>query len=387
MANEYEIPVITHHCINNHPEANPLGIIAFTADELAGHLLYLKDAGYEMISVKELMQRAYAGSIQKSRIAVLTFDDGFLDNYLIVPEILKQFNATGTLFVNPGNATNDSKRTLNEYPNAWGFLNFEEMRALEKQGSLEIQSHTMTHDFSFISDQLVDFYSPQKFSRYYWLIWKLHPFTKMEWTGDVYRFASLVPAGYPIFQWGRCMQAREFIPSKDFVDTCVNAFRCEGSRCLSKVNLMPNKGEYESEQNYSARVEAELLESKTILENELAKPINTICFPGDVYDEKILARAASIGYKVYMRHPREKGADNLSAIQSASTTNHLQTRMVGLRRLGIFSEYPKFLPLKTTAYWITKIAVRGFVGDSFYSWLLSAGRIPMRIKRRMLMQI
>ncbi len=112
--NPHEIPVITHHCINDHPKDNPLGIIAFSAAELIGHLQYLRDAGYEMVSVREAVQRAYAGKLGTSRVAVLTFDDGFLDNYLIVPEILKQFGASATFFVNASHATDGRARTLDE---------------------------------------------------------------------------------------------------------------------------------------------------------------------------------------------------------------------------------------------------------------------------------
>ena len=264
--NNHEILVVMHHSINNHPKANPLGRGSYTVDEFIEHLRYFQNAGYEMISVKELMQRACEENINKSRIAVLTFDDGFLDNYLIVPKILRQFKATGTIFVNPSHATNAPARTLDEYPNAWGFLNFEEMRELERQRILEVQSHTMTHDFSFISDQLVDFYTPQKFFRYYWLIWKLCPVTKTEWHGDVYRFADQIPTGYPIFQWGRCMQGREFIPSKDFIDFSIKNFLIEGHSCITRLELIPDKGIYESDENYQARIKYQLFESKSVLE-------------------------------------------------------------------------------------------------------------------------
>ncbi len=383
--NPREIPVITHHCINNHPKDNPLGVIAFSADELVGHLQYLTDAGYEMVSVREAVQRAYAGRLGRSLVAVLTFDDGFLDNYLIVPEILRQFRATATFFVNPTHAVEGPVRTLSEHPNSWGFLNFDEMRALEKQGTVEVQSHTMTHDFNFISDRLVDLYTPRKFSHYYWLAWKLDPSTKTSWTGNAYELADRIPSGYPVFEWGRCMQAREFIPSMAFVDLCTRRFAQQGETSRAQLAVCAEKGTFESQEAYEKRTAWELSESKRVLEQQLSKTIDTVCFPGDAYNCTILSQAASAGYKTYMRHPREEGDSNLSALLSAPEA-HRRGQMIGLRRLGIFSEYPRALPQKAMGYWMTKVAVRAFIGVSGYSRFLSAGRVVKRTAKALLGQ-
>jgi hypothetical protein len=377
MFNKYEIPVINYHSINNNPKANPLGIVSFTIDEFVGHLLYLQNAGYEMISLVELMQRALSGNIGKSLVAVLTFDDGFLDNYLNVQKILEKFKARGTIFVNPGHATEGRVRTIDEHPNAWGFLNFEEMRALDKRGILDVQSHTMTHDFSFVSDQLIDLYTPEQFSQYYWLVWKLCPSTITEWHGDVSRFARHVPSGYPIFQRGRCLQGKQFMPSQEFIDLCIKRFRVDGKKSIAELRSHPEKGGTESEQNYLARIDYQLRESKSVLEHQLSKTIDYICFPGNIYTEHLLSCATSIGYKVYMRHPREQGSNNLTALCSASATL-LRNQMVGLRRFGVFSDYPKSFLDKTMARWAIKIALGAFIDDPLYSLCLSAGRFAKK---------
>jgi hypothetical protein len=383
VINKFEIPIVMYHSINNNPNANPLGKISCSVDEFIGQLLFFQQTGYEMISLGELIQRALSGNIGKSLIAVLTFDDGFLDSYLNVQKILEEFKARGTIFVNPGYATEGRARTIDEYPNAWGFLNFEEMRALDKRGILDIQSHTMTHDFSFVSDQLIDLYTPEKFSQYYWLVWKLYPSTATEWHGDVSRFACHVPSGYPIFQQGRCMQGRQFLPSQKFIDLCIKRFGTDGKNCISDLISYPEKGEFESEQNYLARVEYQLRESKSVLEHHLSKTIDCICFPGNVYTEQLLSCAASIGYKVYMRHTGKQGSDNLTALRSASVTFSLN-HMVGLRRLWIYNVYPKSFLNKTTTYWATKIAIGGFIEDPFYSLCLSAGRFVKKKSRKFL---
>jgi hypothetical protein len=236
----------------------------------------------------------------------------------------------------------------------------------------------MSHDFNFVSDRLIDLYTPEKFTRYYWLAWKLDPSSRTSWHGDVYRFAASIPSGYPIFEWGRCMQAREFSPSQDFVELCVEQFKNPRRGSFEALSRYPTKGTFESEPAYEQRIEWELKQSKLVLEQRLSKHIDTVCFPGDAYDARMLSHAAAAGYTVYMRHPREQGGNNRAALLSAADTR-ANGRMIGLRRLGIFHEFPKFLPQKAMGYWATRIAVRAFIGVPGYTHFLAAGRVSKKM--------
>ena len=62
------------------------------------HLQYLHDNGYKMVSVKK-MAEMFANGESTEKTIVMTFDDGYLDNYTNVLPLLKKYNATATFFV------------------------------------------------------------------------------------------------------------------------------------------------------------------------------------------------------------------------------------------------------------------------------------------------
>ena len=269
---------------------------------------------------------------------------------------------------------------MEEQPDAWGNLNFEEMRLLERSGVLEIQSHTLSHEDVFLSDRLIDFYTPDKFNLYYWLIWKLFPYTRYEWCGDVTRYNCLIPSGYPIFEYGRSLRGREFIPSAEFVDQCVQLYKVKGTHCITNLQLYPDKGGYEPEESYAQRVDEQIVQSKCVLERELSKRIVCICFPGDIYSNPLLSHAQLAGYKVYMRPHWGERMSNLSALKDAKRTLD-NDQMIGLQRSVFTYGYRGTLPMETAAYWAAKVTVESAQGNAFYSGSLSIAKL---IKRKIL---
>lgn len=69
-------------------------------ESLRLHLSYLKTY-FSLISFNELVRRLKTGD-DVSRCAVLTFDDGWLDNYLYAFPILQEFNVPATIFLTSG---------------------------------------------------------------------------------------------------------------------------------------------------------------------------------------------------------------------------------------------------------------------------------------------
>lgn len=71
-----------------------------TPASLRAHLQYLK-AHFIPVSLDELVRRLRAGE-DISRCAVLTFDDGWLDNYLYAYPLLQEFKVPATVFLTSG---------------------------------------------------------------------------------------------------------------------------------------------------------------------------------------------------------------------------------------------------------------------------------------------
>ena len=61
----------------------------------------------------------------------------------------------------------------------------------------DFQSHTMSHNHVFVSDKIIDFYSPDKFNKYYWLMAPF-PDLKSKWMEQMDKLSEMIPAGYPL---------------------------------------------------------------------------------------------------------------------------------------------------------------------------------------------
>lgn len=104
-------------------------------------MLYLKREGYQCLGLESL-PLYLSGKIRSPRRAfVLTFDDGFKDNYFNVFPVIKEFGFNATFFL-----VYDFIGTLRRY--WWDakrpLLSWEEVKEMKRYG-LSFGSHTLTH--------------------------------------------------------------------------------------------------------------------------------------------------------------------------------------------------------------------------------------------------
>ena len=92
-----EIPILMYHrVVRDRSEAGKHGIYV-TETQFRKHLSYLKKNGYETITFKELsLDKRFDGDAKK---VMLTFDDGYEDNYSVMFPILKEFGFNAVIFL------------------------------------------------------------------------------------------------------------------------------------------------------------------------------------------------------------------------------------------------------------------------------------------------
>jgi len=135
-----EIPIIYYHrIVERLDEAGKHGIYV-TAEQFDKHLSYLKKCGYKTISLEEALEIKRICS--EGKYVIISFDDGYEDNYRLAFPILKKYGFKAIIFLVAGL----------EY-NSWDLKSNEpKLKMMNKQQILEMQdygiefgSHTLSH--------------------------------------------------------------------------------------------------------------------------------------------------------------------------------------------------------------------------------------------------
>jgi hypothetical protein len=369
-----DIPIIMYHSVNDHPSDNPLGHLSVSTCEFEAQLRAVVKGNFEFVTMTSLLDIARTGHLGEGRWAVLTFDDGYLDNLLYAKPILEALGAKATVYVCPEFVGSGRARTLADIPNGWGYLNWEELRLLEDSGLVDVQSHTLTHDQVFVGPRVLDVYTADKFFDYYWLIQALFPETKVEWHGDVTRFASLIPDGYPIFEHDRALAGRRFHPDEGFIADCLAAFEAGGhEEVLRLASVRPAPGRLETVEEYDDRCYSELVRSKRAIEDQLDKQVETVCFPGSGYTEEALHHAGRAGYTTFFRSSKEVQSNNRRNLEVLSSRSASHAPL-GLCRLSFSRDYPRKRFRRSKAYWNARLKMQGFMRPGQGQPILSLAR-------------
>ncbi|MBW0256731.1 polysaccharide deacetylase [Bacillus sp. F2HM] len=88
-----ELPILMYHSISS---GNSLRV---PKSEFASHMKWLKENDYVTLSPKEAYQVLTTNSIPSEKCVLITFDDGYTDNYTKAFPILKQYGMKATIFM------------------------------------------------------------------------------------------------------------------------------------------------------------------------------------------------------------------------------------------------------------------------------------------------
>ena len=127
----YQTPVLMYHHVGDSSEKSSLNVSTETFER---QMEFLKLHHYRVMSFEDLMGHIQLGQRVPWNTMVITFDDGYLDNFVNAFPILKKMNFPAAIFMITGNIGKN------------GWLSEEDLRVLDSSG-ITIGSHTVNHVF------------------------------------------------------------------------------------------------------------------------------------------------------------------------------------------------------------------------------------------------
>lgn len=136
------LPILCYHCVN-YDSTSDNSYLYVTPEKLEHQMDLLLENGYTPISYYDLMDHFTNKTKLPEKPIIITFDDGYYDNYLYAYPIFKEKNIKATIFVTTaimGNKTDDGRTDKYEKMLSW-----EECKEMEESGLINIESHTNDH--------------------------------------------------------------------------------------------------------------------------------------------------------------------------------------------------------------------------------------------------
>lgn len=124
------VPVLCYHSLSEDESIKSPTIISTKL--FREHLQVIKDTGYTTLTMAQLNNHILNNKPIPEKSVVITFDDGYLNNYDLAFPLLKEFNMNATIFV----ITNSLGST--------NYMSPENAKEMSDYG-IDIQSHTSNH--------------------------------------------------------------------------------------------------------------------------------------------------------------------------------------------------------------------------------------------------
>lgn len=123
-----KVTILMYHNITDGQE----DYMSVHKDKFREQMQFIKDNGYNVISLDELYAYYIKGTPISDKSIIITFDDGYWNNYMYAYPVLKEFGFKATLFM------------ITSMIDQKMYLNKDRIREMDANG-VSIQSHTVNH--------------------------------------------------------------------------------------------------------------------------------------------------------------------------------------------------------------------------------------------------
>ncbi len=252
----------------------------------------------EVLSVRKL----------KRASVVITFDDGFSDNYVYAYPILKRLRLNAIVFLPTSKIKEGKERfSLFDYwegrisysdlskPSPYEdglyrslrgdfseFLVWDEIEDMVKSGVFCAGSHGHLHVKYFASDRVVG----------------ISGYRKPHWS-FVAATGGQDREGLPVFPVKSSLACRRFFPDRNLMELAVSLYKSGAGEdeIIDRLGKFENRGRFESEIEAQNRIKEELLVSKGMIEERMAKRVEMLSWPWGEYFDIGVESARESGFR------------------------------------------------------------------------------------------
>jgi len=133
-----KVPIIMYHSILKDTKKS--GKYVITPSQLEADLKYIRDNGYTTIVMQDLIDYVYNGAELPEKPIILTFDDGYYNNYLYAYPLLKTYNQKAVISI-IGKYTDMYTENPDENAN-YAHVTWDNANEMQNSGFVEIQNHS-----------------------------------------------------------------------------------------------------------------------------------------------------------------------------------------------------------------------------------------------------
>lgn len=308
------LPVAMYHYVNEWA-----GGITVSPECFEEHCRVLAEKGFRGVGLAEAEAFLRDGAPLPEKSLLITFDDGFFDNYLYAQPLLHKYGHKGVVFAVSGRLEKDGEPRLSveaalaggvegfsevAFPQATTpqgfavrrdvFLNHAETRAMDSAGVLAVAAHSRGHYGVFTGPEYKDFFHPRSMSRTF------------------YRTEEDMVFGMPDFPVKAGLLHRAFVPDPAMVEAirslvpqefnAAAVFFAEPAnveRLRALVGGFEGKmGRFETDEERMQRMRREIIGGKEELESILGHTVESLCWPWGRYCAEALSIAREAGFTV-----------------------------------------------------------------------------------------
>lgn len=316
MAGTTSLPVLMYHYISRHEDS-----ISVSPDLFTSHCQSLAESGWRGVGLDEAEAYFLRGEALPPKSCLITFDDGYLDNYVYAWPILRKYGHKAVIFAVSGRIGTAAglRPTMDDlwtgkigesglprvdapfvrHENGYDvredlFCTWAEFRAMENSGVIAVASHTYGHQGVFINGDYEGFFLPGKKGRTF------HDPEHFFW-------------GQPKFVMGPGMVERAFLLDPSLETAIKNmvpqdergayAFSQDKTAVRALEELVAARegrlGRMETDEEMADRIRADLAKGKRVMEEGLGHAVSSLCWPWGAYGELSLSLAREAGFSVF----------------------------------------------------------------------------------------